>query len=67
MEPMVLINPRILEQGGEVIKDREGCLSVPGIRGLVPRESYVQVEYQDKDGKREQVEWRGCFSSCILA
>jgi len=66
MEPMVLINPRILEQGGEVIKDWEGCLSVPGIRGLVPRESYVQVEYQDKDGKREQVEWRGFLARVFL-
>src|SRR5690606_21236829 len=33
MKPMVLINPRIIEQSGEVIKDWEGCLSVPGVRG----------------------------------
>lgn len=66
MKPMVLINPRIIEQNGEIIKDWEGCLSVPGIRGLVPRESYVRVEYQDETGKFHQLEWQGFLARVFL-
>lgn len=66
MKPMVLINPRIIEQSGEVIKDWEGCLSVPGVRGMVPRESYVRVEYQDETGKHHQLEWQGFLARVFL-
>ena len=41
--PIVLINPRILEQSGERTED-EGCLSLPGKAGQVTRPAYVKVE-----------------------
>ncbi|OTW27112.1 peptide deformylase, partial [Vibrio parahaemolyticus] len=41
-EPMVLINPEILEKRGEDGIE-EGCLSVPGARALVPRAAEVTV------------------------
>lgn len=41
--PIVLINPRILEQSGERTED-EGCLSLPGKAGQVTRPTYVKVE-----------------------
>lgn len=46
----VLINPVITPLGNEIEQGWEGCLSVPGMRGLVPR--YRQVRYQgvDADG-----------------
>src|SRR6188472_1294434 len=36
-EPMVFINPVITPAGPEVVEDWEGCLSIPDIRGRVPR------------------------------
>jgi peptide deformylase len=56
MEPTVMINPIITAHSTEIVKGWEGCLSVPGIRGLVPRYQTIEVEYTDKDGnlhKRE--------------
>ena len=41
--PIVLVNPRILEQSGERTED-EGCLSLPGKAGQVTRPAYVKVE-----------------------
>ena len=41
--PIVLINPEILETGGEQTGD-EGCLSVPGMAGQVTRPNYVKVK-----------------------
>ena len=39
----VLINPMVEPEPGEVIHDWEGCLSIPGLRGLVPRHPAVRV------------------------
>ncbi|MGH2412162.1 MAG: peptide deformylase [Brasilonema sp.] len=50
MEPKAMINPRIVAHSSKVIKDWEGCLSIPGIRGLVPRYRAIQVEYSDRQG-----------------
>lgn len=43
----VLINPVITPLSGEMEEDWEGCLSVPGMRGLVPR--YRSIRYQGCD------------------
>lgn len=51
MEPTAMINPRIIASSTETVKDWEGCLSVPGIRGLVPRSRAIEIEYTSRDGK----------------
>ncbi|MEO1004738.1 MAG: peptide deformylase [Cyanobacteria bacterium J06638_38] len=51
MSPTAMINPRILSCGEEVIKDWEGCLSVPDTRGLVPRYRSIEVEYTTPQGE----------------
>lgn len=56
MEPTVMINPQILSHSLERVKDWEGCLSVPGVRGLVPRYRAIAVEYTGRDGQRYQQE-----------
>ena len=50
MEPTPMINPVIVAHSADQEKGWEGCLSVPGVRGLVPRYSCVQVEYLDRAG-----------------
>lgn len=45
--PTVLINPTITPLGSEEEEDWEGCLSVPGLRGRVPR--WTRIRYQGFD------------------
>lgn len=54
MEPTAMINPRIRSQGSEMVKDWEGCLSIPGLRGLVPRYREIEVEYTDREGHQQR-------------
>jgi peptide deformylase len=56
MEPTAVINPTIIYHSEEMVKDWEGCLSVPGIRGLVPRYRRIEVEYLCRDGKLQRQE-----------
>ncbi len=50
MEPEVVINPRIVERSTQMVKDWEGCLSIPGLRGAVPRHQAIKVRYQNLAG-----------------
>lgn len=56
MEPTPMINPRILASSSEEAKSWEGCLSIPGIRGLVPRHQAIEIEYSDRNGKLHKQE-----------
>ena len=54
MEPTAMINPQILAYSDETVKDWEGCLSVPGMRGLVRRSQEIEVLYTDRHGEQHQ-------------
>ena len=56
MEPTAMLNPKILAHSTEVVKEWEGCLSIPGIRALVPRYQAIEIEYTDRDGKLQKQE-----------
>jgi peptide deformylase len=49
-EPMVFINPIITPAGPEIVEDWEGCLSIPDIRGRVPRARAIRVQALDRTG-----------------
>ncbi|NJO43963.1 MAG: peptide deformylase [Cyanobacteria bacterium CRU_2_1] len=51
MKPTVMINPHIVDHSDDMVNDWEGCLSVPGIRGLVPRYQQIEIEYTTRDGR----------------
>ena len=55
--PLAVINPEILEYSRDIEKDWEGCLSIPGIRGLVPRHKSVAVSYTTVKGQIEEMEF----------
>jgi peptide deformylase len=46
----VVVNPMITPEAGEPVFDWEGCLSIPGLRGLVPRTARVRVRGLDRNG-----------------
>lgn len=49
--PMILVNPEVRAIGDEVEEGWEGCLSIPGLRGLVPRSTRVKVKARTVDGE----------------
>ncbi|HET9467052.1 MAG TPA: peptide deformylase [Vicinamibacterales bacterium] len=51
-EPMVFINPVITPTGPEIVEDWEGCLSIPDIRGRVPRARSIKVTAMDRHGSK---------------
>ena len=59
--PIVLINPEILETGGEQTGD-EGCLSVPGMAGQVTRPNYVKVKALDVNMEEQILEGEGLLA-----
>ena len=52
--PTVLLNPVITPLGPELEEDWEGCLSVPGLRGVVPR--YARIRYTGFDPYGDPIE-----------
>ena len=56
--PIKIINPEIIEKDGEIV-GVEGCLSVPGISGDVPRPEKIKVKYLDVDGNEQIIDAEG--------
>jgi peptide deformylase len=63
-EPLVLINPKIVERDGVQVY-QEGCLSVPGIFADVERAEHIVVEAQDRSGQPLRLEAHGLLAVCI--
>lgn len=59
VSPFFVINPNIIAYSDEITKDWEGCLSLPGIRALVPRYDWVKVHYYDRNGQIVETEYHG--------
>lgn len=59
--PYAVINPRI-SLGGSKIYGFEGCLSIPGLRGWVPRSEIAEVEYEDQFGTIRRNRYHGLLA-----
>ncbi len=57
-EPVALINPEITPLGDEIVEEWEGCLSIPDIRGRVPRARDIRVRAYDRHGERVDLRLR---------
>lgn len=51
MQPTIMINPAFQSLSEVTEKDWEGCLSIPGIRALVPRYQHIEVSYTGLRGE----------------
>ncbi|HEX6289617.1 MAG TPA: peptide deformylase [Herpetosiphonaceae bacterium] len=51
----VMVNPEIVEAGEERYTMLEGCLSLPGWYGEIPRPDWVTIKYQDVSGKEYRI------------
>lgn len=63
-EIIELINPEIIDSDGEQ-EGPEGCLSVPGVWGIVKRPWWVKVKAQDRNGEWFEVEGDGLTGRCF--
>ena len=59
LELRVLVNPELRVLSDETFMSYEGCLSIPDLRGLLPRALEVEVAYTDREGNRVVEEVRG--------
>jgi peptide deformylase len=55
----VLVNPVVRPLGDETYASYEGCLSIPGLRGLLPRFAEVEVAYLDPSGAEQRERFGG--------
>jgi peptide deformylase len=64
-EPVAIVNPEITPASADVVEDWEGCLSIPDIRGRVPRHAEIKVRALDRNGDRIELRARG-FSARVI-
>ena len=55
-DAIVFVNPEITVKGDQTVEGWEGCLSIPDIRGRVPRAQHISVTALDRHGKRFELE-----------
>jgi len=61
----VLINPVLMPLSDELEEDWEGCLSVPGLRGMVPRYTRIRYSGFDPDGRAIDREAEGFHARVV--
>ncbi len=65
IEPIAMINPEITWASPEREKDWEGCLTVPGIRGLVTRHQAIRIQYYSRKGNCIEAAYEGFLARII--
>lgn len=63
--PQVLINPEITPLGEEIETAWEGCLSIPGLRGAVPRPARIRFRALNQEGAAVEGEAEGIVARVI--
>jgi len=61
----VLINPRVVPLTDQMIEDWEGCLSLPDLRGKVPRYTEIEVQAHDRRGRSLHLRVNNFFARAI--
>ena len=63
---LVCINPKVIDESDDWIKDKEGCLSFPALFLNVERPSWIMVEFTDEFGEVKQARLDGLSARCYL-
>lgn len=56
---IVCINPVIIESSQETVRDKEGCLSFPGLYLPITRPNTIKIKYTNEFGKEVEAAWTG--------
>jgi peptide deformylase len=62
---VTLVNPEIVKRSGERVCDGEGCLSLPGYKGAVPRAEKVTVKGLNREGRPVRYTAEDLFAEAI--
>lgn len=65
-EAFACINPKVVETSQEVVKEKEGCLSYPGMYLTVPRYKWIVAEFINESGQLVQQRFEGITARCFL-
>ena len=62
---MTIVNPKLTPIGTDTVPGWEGCLSVPDLRGIVPRHRRLRLEAYDRQGQKIDLEAEGFFARVL--
>lgn len=65
IEPFALINPQVVHFGDELVRDEEGCLSIPGLKEIVERSAAVRVEAINIEGESIAIDAEGLLARIL--
>ena len=64
-QPMVVINPEIVEESDDTAEMEEGCLSIPEVREAVTRPERVRMQYLDRRLREQEVQAGGMLARVL--
>ena len=64
-QPLVMVNPVILERGSEMRTHEEGCLSIPDVTAEIERPALTRVGFIDREGKSQEQTLAGIWSTLV--
>lgn len=62
---LILVNPEFIFKSEELQEGWEGCLSIEGFRGIVPRSNEVEIKFLDRLGKKQELSATG-FAAVVI-
>jgi peptide deformylase len=65
LPPFALVNPKIVKKSWKKVEMEEGCLSIPGVYGMVKRPAKITVEAKNLKGEENKFEADGMLSRVI--
>ena len=63
--PIIMVNPEIVEKSDEMSAYEEGCLSIPEYFAEVERPAWVTVNYRDRKGDQQQLKCEGLLGTVV--
>ncbi len=63
--PIIMLNPEIVESADELSGYEEGCLSIPEYFAEIERPAWVRVTYRDKKGKAQELKCEGLLATIV--
>jgi peptide deformylase len=64
-QPLIMVNPVILERGSEMRTHEEGCLSIPDVTAEIERPAMTRVGFIDTEGKSQEQALEGIWSTLV--
>ena len=59
------INPKIIDQSAEMLKDNEGCLSYPALYLKIARPSWIMASFYNENGEKVDMKMEGLTARCF--